>query len=194
VMVLDVPSSQLAPPSVEVRGCQATIARQPDVEGPSARSGRRACQGWRPRHPKLELAPANFEGHACRGTSIGTPGLGARGGSLASRGTQPIDPRFPRIRGSDAAQGRVWRVHGGRGSLRLARRGRPPRPRRERANGGRRGRAPASRCPQPPGRVDAYAERLRREMPGPSWKRSDVVRLLLAKALDAAEPTKKGKR
>ena len=43
-------------------------------------------------------------------------------------------------------------------------------------------------------RVDAYAERLRREMPGPSWKRSDVVRLLLAKALDAAEPTKKGKR
>jgi DNA invertase Pin-like site-specific DNA recombinase len=43
-------------------------------------------------------------------------------------------------------------------------------------------------------RVDAYAERLRREMPGPSWKRSDVVRLLLAKALDAAEPAKKGKR
>jgi hypothetical protein len=43
-------------------------------------------------------------------------------------------------------------------------------------------------------RVDAYAERLRREMPGPSWKRSDVVRLLLAKALDAAEPPRKGKR
>ena len=97
-MVLDVPSSQLAPPSVEVRGCHATIARQPDVEGPSARSGRRACQGWRPRHPTLEFAPANVERHACRGTSIGTPGLGARGGSLASRGTQPIDPSFPRIR------------------------------------------------------------------------------------------------
>jgi hypothetical protein len=30
--------------------------------------------------------------------------------------------------------------------------------------------------------------------PGPSWKRSDVVRLLLAKALDATEPAKKGKR
>ena len=43
-------------------------------------------------------------------------------------------------------------------------------------------------------RVDAYAERLRREMPGPSWKRADVVRLLLAKALDATEPMKKGKR
>jgi hypothetical protein len=43
-------------------------------------------------------------------------------------------------------------------------------------------------------RVDAYAERLRREMPGPSWKRSDVLRLVLAKALDATEPAKKGKR
>jgi hypothetical protein len=43
-------------------------------------------------------------------------------------------------------------------------------------------------------RLDAYAERMRREMPGPAWKRSDVVRLLLAKALDAAEPTKRGKR
>jgi hypothetical protein len=43
-------------------------------------------------------------------------------------------------------------------------------------------------------RVDAYAERLRREMPGPSWKRSDVVRLLLAKALDESEPPKKSKR
>lgn len=37
-------------------------------------------------------------------------------------------------------------------------------------------------------RVDAYAERLRSEQPGPAWKRSDVVRLLLARALDAAEP------
>jgi hypothetical protein len=43
-------------------------------------------------------------------------------------------------------------------------------------------------------RVDAYAERLRREMPGPSWKRSDVVRLLLARALDDVAPSKKGKR
>ncbi|HXX68093.1 MAG TPA: hypothetical protein VEK07_12965 [Polyangiaceae bacterium] len=42
-------------------------------------------------------------------------------------------------------------------------------------------------------RLDAYAERLRHEMPGPSWKRSDVVRMLLARALDETEP-KKGKR
>lgn len=42
-------------------------------------------------------------------------------------------------------------------------------------------------------RLDAHAERLRKEMPGPSWKRSDVVRLLLARALDEAEP-KRGKR
>jgi hypothetical protein len=44
------------------------------------------------------------------------------------------------------------------------------------------------------GRLDAYAERMRREMPGPAWKRSDIVRMLLAKALDAAEPSKRGKR
>ncbi len=37
-------------------------------------------------------------------------------------------------------------------------------------------------------RVDAYAERLREEQPGPAWKRSDVVRMLLARALDALEP------
>lgn len=37
-------------------------------------------------------------------------------------------------------------------------------------------------------RVDTYAERLRDEQPGPSWKRSDVVRLLLARALDSVEP------
>jgi hypothetical protein len=43
-------------------------------------------------------------------------------------------------------------------------------------------------------RVDAYAERLRREMPGPSWKRSDVVRLLLAKALDESDLPKKSER
>jgi hypothetical protein len=36
-------------------------------------------------------------------------------------------------------------------------------------------------------RVDAYAERLRAEQPGPAWKRSDVVRLLLARALDASD-------
>ena len=33
-------------------------------------------------------------------------------------------------------------------------------------------------------RVDGYAERLRSEQPGPAWRRSDVVRLLLARALD----------
>jgi hypothetical protein len=43
-------------------------------------------------------------------------------------------------------------------------------------------------------RLDAYADRMRREMPGPSWKRSDVVRLLLTKALAEVEPAKKGKR
>ena len=42
-------------------------------------------------------------------------------------------------------------------------------------------------------RLDEYAERMRSEMPGPSWRRSDVVRLLLAKALDDAAP-RKGKR
>jgi hypothetical protein len=35
-------------------------------------------------------------------------------------------------------------------------------------------------------RLDAYAERLRKEQPGPTWRRSDVVRKLLAEALDAA--------
>jgi hypothetical protein len=43
-------------------------------------------------------------------------------------------------------------------------------------------------------RLDAYAERMRRETPGPSWKRSDVVRMLLARALDEAEPARRGKR
>jgi hypothetical protein len=43
-------------------------------------------------------------------------------------------------------------------------------------------------------RLDAYAERLRHEMPGPSWKRSDVVRLLQARALDNAEPRKAKRR
>ena len=42
-------------------------------------------------------------------------------------------------------------------------------------------------------RVDAYAERLRDEQPGPAWKRSDVVRLLLARALDSVEP-KRGRK
>jgi hypothetical protein len=43
-------------------------------------------------------------------------------------------------------------------------------------------------------RLDAHAERMRREVPGPAWKRSDVVRMLLARALDEAEPPKRGKR
>jgi hypothetical protein len=43
-------------------------------------------------------------------------------------------------------------------------------------------------------RVDAYAERLREEQPGPAWKRSDVVRMLLARALDAVEPKAKAKK
>ena len=36
-------------------------------------------------------------------------------------------------------------------------------------------------------RVDAYAERLRDEQPGPAWRGSDVVRMLLAKGLDSVE-------
>jgi len=43
-------------------------------------------------------------------------------------------------------------------------------------------------------RLDAYAERMRRDMPGRSWRRSDVVRMLLARALNDVEPPKKGKR
>lgn len=42
-------------------------------------------------------------------------------------------------------------------------------------------------------RVDAYAERLRDEQPGPAWTRSDVVRLLVARGLESVEP-KRGKR
>lgn len=38
-------------------------------------------------------------------------------------------------------------------------------------------------------RVDRYAEQIREEQPGPAWKRSDVVRLLLARALDEVEQT-----
>ena len=42
-------------------------------------------------------------------------------------------------------------------------------------------------------RVDAYADRLREEQAGPAWRRSDVVRMLLAKGLDTVEakPRKK---
>lgn len=40
-------------------------------------------------------------------------------------------------------------------------------------------------------RIDAYAERLRDEQPGPAWRRSDVVRLLIARALDGAEPKRR---
>lgn len=40
------------------------------------------------------------------------------------------------------------------------------------------------------GRVDAYGEELRRTHPGPAWNRSDVVRFLLAKALDAVDLSK----
>jgi hypothetical protein len=43
-------------------------------------------------------------------------------------------------------------------------------------------------------RVDAHAARLRCDVSGPPWKRSDVVRLLRAKAFDAAEPARKGRR
>ena len=44
-------------------------------------------------------------------------------------------------------------------------------------------------------RLDTHAERLRAEMPGPTWSRSDVVRSLLANALDAADgAAPKGRR
>jgi metal-responsive CopG/Arc/MetJ family transcriptional regulator len=44
------------------------------------------------------------------------------------------------------------------------------------------------------GRLDALAEELRRETPGPAWSRSDVVRMLLARALDEAERKRRGRR
>lgn len=40
-------------------------------------------------------------------------------------------------------------------------------------------------------KIEAYAERLRRDQPGPKWSMSDVVRRLLTEAL---EDTKKTKR
>src|ERR1019366_1077991 len=86
VMELDVPSSQLPPPSVEVRGCQATITRLPDVEGPSARSGRRACQGWRPRHPTLEFAPATLKGTPAGVRTSGRPAWELAGEALQVAG------------------------------------------------------------------------------------------------------------
>lgn len=43
-------------------------------------------------------------------------------------------------------------------------------------------------------RVDAYAERLRKEQPGPAWRRSDVVRQLIARAIDEVEPSKPRRR
>lgn len=39
-------------------------------------------------------------------------------------------------------------------------------------------------------RLDAYAARLEEEQPGMSFTRTDVVRVLLTKALDATEPPK----
>ena len=44
-------------------------------------------------------------------------------------------------------------------------------------------------------RVDAHAQRMKAEQPGLRITRSDVVRVLLARALDVAEPPpKRGKR
>lgn len=43
-------------------------------------------------------------------------------------------------------------------------------------------------------RLDAMGERLRREQPGPAWKRSDVVRLLLSRGLDAESSSKARKK
>jgi hypothetical protein len=43
-------------------------------------------------------------------------------------------------------------------------------------------------------RIDKYGELLKREQPGPEWNRSDVVRLLLTRALDDVVPAKRGKR
>lgn len=40
-------------------------------------------------------------------------------------------------------------------------------------------------------RLDAHAERLREEQPGPAWTRSDVLRLLVSRALDAVEPKRR---
>ena len=43
-------------------------------------------------------------------------------------------------------------------------------------------------------RIDAYAERLQEDEPGPAWRRSDVVRKLIAKAIDDVETSKKPRR
>ncbi len=43
-------------------------------------------------------------------------------------------------------------------------------------------------------KIDAYAEKLRREQPGPKWSTSDVVRKVLAEALEGNEAPKRAKR
>ena len=43
-------------------------------------------------------------------------------------------------------------------------------------------------------RVDAHAERLRRDVPGIDPTRADVVRVLLVRALEAVEQTEKRKK
>ncbi len=43
-------------------------------------------------------------------------------------------------------------------------------------------------------KLDAHADRLRAEQPGPAWSRADVVRLLLTRALDAEPPAKPRRR
>ena len=42
--------------------------------------------------------------------------------------------------------------------------------------------------------LDAYAEGLREEQPGPAWTRADVVRLLLTRALATATTRAKSRR
>jgi hypothetical protein len=43
-------------------------------------------------------------------------------------------------------------------------------------------------------RVDAFAERMRAELPGSRFARAEAVRVLLSRALDAAETEKKGRK
>jgi hypothetical protein len=43
-------------------------------------------------------------------------------------------------------------------------------------------------------RLEAYAQKLRAEQPGPKWTMSDVIRKVLAEAMADVEPTKKTRK
>jgi hypothetical protein len=43
-------------------------------------------------------------------------------------------------------------------------------------------------------RLDVYAQTLQKQQPGSTWKRADVARMLLTRALDDVEPAKPKRR